>query len=360
MSLFAKLNKQQSQQHMNKTTIPIHIREQYRYFSEMPSFIQDYLMSRISIGFSSSTIQRYLYDYKYFFDYVKAVTGEKELQMQDVQLDDFIEIDQIGIKNYIEYLAIYVENNAKTINRKLSALKSLFDYLKQQNIIKVNPVDGIERPKIKKRDPIYLQRTEYKQLLEFILSDEGLSARQRPFHHRFKKRDIAIIHMLMMTGLRISELCKLTLKDIDLGKKEISVTGKGNKQRTIPISDGTLIVLEDYLNSLPTGVIPTQPSDSLFIGFDFITKEYKRDISISAVQKMLARHLTRAKKHLSFLTYKHITAHKLRHSFATELVYQGVDVLTVQNLLGHESVATTQIYAHVQNSTKKKAVSLLD
>ncbi|MBU8906077.1 tyrosine-type recombinase/integrase [Desertibacillus haloalkaliphilus] len=360
MSIFAKLNEQKQNEHNQQLAIPDHIQDEYRYLIEMPSFIQDYIMSRIALGFSKATIQRYLYDYKYFFDYVKHATGEKDLQMSEISLDDFIEIDQKGVENYIQHLSLYAENNAKTVNRKLSALKSLFDYLKQRNLVSTNPVEGIERPKVAKRDPIYLQRDEYTELLSFILSDEGLTIRQRPFHERFKKRDVAIIHMLIMTGVRISELCRIRVKDLNRIDKEITVTGKGNKQRTIPLSEGTLEMIDEYVQSIPNYARPKHAEESLFIGFDFTTKAYKNNVTINAIQKMIQRHIKRAKKHLPFLAYKPITAHKLRHSFATELVYRGVDVLTVQNLLGHESVATTQIYAHVQKDMKKKAVSLLD
>ncbi|WLR52604.1 tyrosine-type recombinase/integrase [Bacillus tianshenii] len=223
----------------------------------------------------------------------------------------------------------------------------------------INPVETVERPKVKRRDPIYLTRPELEQFLEVVTSQVQLTKRGQKYHKVLQARDAAIILLMGLTGMRISEVCAITVQDISWSEKEVTVLGKGNKYRTIPFNDKIQQTLENYLNSLPHENRPTALEDALFIGYDFRTQTYTKNISISTVQKMLSRHIERAKQQCPFLQHKKITPHKLRHSFATELARQGVDILTIQSLLGHESVATTQIYAHVQKESKRKAVSLL-
>lgn len=136
----------------------------------------------------------------------------------------------------------------------------------------------------------------------------------------------------------------------------MQVLGKGNKQRTIPLTDEVIEVIQHYLQSLPETVQPKQ-EDSLLVGFDFRTMTYSRSISVSALQKKWFNAcLNGQKKVIPSLENRTITAHKLRHSFATALIRNGVNVLTLQQLLGHESVATTQVYAHVDYEAKIKAI----
>ncbi|MFS1519239.1 tyrosine-type recombinase/integrase [Bacillus sp. SCS-151] len=360
MSIFHKINQSDELQTLAIDNDYTDVEKNYHYFSNMPQFIQAYLISRISLNYSTNTIQRYIYDFKFFFEYV-IEKASIELNMNDITLDDFIALEPSGVRNYVRYLAIEQKNNPKTINRKLSALKSVFSYLQQQDVIISNPIEGIERPKVGRSEPVFLTKQECSELLTFINNEDNYkSNREKTYQQLFKYRDITIIHLMMMTGLRISELCSLQVHNISWHRKEITVIGKGSKQRSVPLSDDTLNNIQLYLHKLDEDNRPTKPNDPLFVGYDFKLKKLKLGISVSAVQKMINRHLIRAKEHLPFLTYKHITAHKLRHSFATELAQQGVDVLTIQNLLGHESVATTQIYAHIQSETKKKAIALLN
>ncbi|WP_179295472.1 tyrosine-type recombinase/integrase [Bacillus sp. FJAT-45350] len=359
MSVLKKLkNSQKENSHRLGHTTRSALAE-FRYVEKMPPFIQEYVISRMALGYSMTTLQRYIYDFKSFFDYVHEVTGE-DFQIKDITLEDFIDIDREMIEDYIQFLSLHAKNNGKSINRKLSALKSLFDFLKQQKYTTLNPVNDVERPKVIRKDPIYLNRDEYEELFSIILSDKGMSKRQIKYHTLLKERDGAIIHTMIMTGLRISELCQIKVKDFNTKERELSVIGKGNKQRTIPLNEGTLKIINQYMTSLPKQHRPTSYEQSLFVGYDFKKNQYTEQVTVSAIQKMIQRHIERAKTYLPFLSYKNISAHKLRHSFATELVHRGIDVLTVQSLLGHESVATTQIYSHVKKDAKKLAIEALE
>ncbi len=119
----------------------------------------------MSLGYSPATIQRYIYDFCFFFTYVKHYAEDDNFEVSSIKLDDFLELEKAGVQHYISYLALEVENEPRTINRKLSALQSLFDYFIKAGLTVNNPVVGVERPKIGKREPIYLTQNEVKQLL---------------------------------------------------------------------------------------------------------------------------------------------------------------------------------------------------
>ncbi|MED4126982.1 tyrosine-type recombinase/integrase [Shouchella miscanthi] len=352
MSIFAKINQQQRSNENQQQPIQ---KQPFRRLDDLPVFIHAYIQYIRSLGYSQATIQRYIYDFLDFFHFVERQSGEELFTAKDSSLSDFSQLNQQGIEYYVHYLAMELENEAKTINRKLSALQSLFHYLMKQYHLKENPVRAVTRPKVKKREPVYLSIEEMKAVMALTLNDEGLTLRQKKYHRLLALRDLTAITLLVRTGLRVSELASLKRSQLHVGRKEMQVLGKGNKQRTIPLTDEVLEVIQHYLQSLPETVQPKQ-EDSLLVGFDFRTMTYSRSISVSALQKMIQRLFERAKKVIPSLENRTITAHKLRHSFATALIRNGVNVLTLQQLLGHESVATTQVYAHVDYEAKIKAI----
>lgn len=359
VSFFAKLNDLHKKTDLKTDFLPEAIKQQYRKIDQLPLFIQQYLISRVSLGYSKQTIQRYIYDYHYFFHYVKRVSEDPSFQPAAVTLKDFLQIEKAAIEHYITYLSLEVENEPRTINRKISALQSLFDYLVKKGETTTNPVLGVERPKVGKRDPVFLTINEAQLLLKAVKDTSSLSFRQKKYAEKLLARDYAVIYLLISSGLRISELANVKMKDFDKDENILKIQGKGNKERSIPLSFETIDVLTYYLDSLPIKSRPKQSEDHLFIGYDFQSQEYTKQVTVSALQKMIQRQLHRAKQYAPSLQHKTITAHKLRHSFATALVAKGVDVLTVQSLLGHESVATTQVYAHVQDDARKEAITRL-
>ncbi|WP_054709681.1 tyrosine-type recombinase/integrase [Bacillus sp. JCM 19041] len=356
MSVFAKLNQQASkEENTQKNLFSTH----YRRYNEMPSFIQDYIKHIAALGYSSATIQRYLYDYVDFFSYVKRHSEEDAFNSKEVDILDFSQLNEQGIEHYVSYLSLEVQNEAKTINRKLSALQSLFAYLVKNYGLSQNPVLHVTRPKMKKRDPVYLTVGEIKEITDLILSDKGLSTRQKRYHKRLHLRDYAIMMTLARTGLRISELASLLHSQFDTFRNELIVYGKGNKERVIPLPADLVNIINIYVNSLPDDVKPVG-AKPLFVGFDFKTGMYTSSISVSALQKMIQRQFLRASKELPSFRDRALSAHKLRHSFATALIKNGIDVLTIQQLLGHSSVATTQVYAHVHQEAKRHAMNQFD
>lgn len=309
-------------------------------FEQMPEFIQHFFNHLAAKHYSKQTAQRYLYDYLDFFRWVE-IASSSTIDPSTVDVNSFVEFDHAGADAYASHLALELGNAPSVISRKLSSMQSLFNYLIETGVATHNPFQAVERPKRAKRNPVYLTEEEWYDFSVLVRSDVGLSEREAVWFERNRERDFTIIQLFGLTGIRVSELVGLDWNDIDRKSGTIRVIGKGNKERTIPISPFLDRVLENYGGE---GVGP------------LFRSEREKRISVRTVQHLLKSHIDRLKPYLPFLTYKQITPHKLRHTFASRLAMSGVDVLTIQQLLGHESVATTQVYAHIGDEKKKQAV----
>lgn len=308
----------------------------------LPVFIQQFFHHLAAKHYSKQTAQRYVYDVLDFFRWVEHVSGT-ELEPETIDLAAFTEIDHAGAEAYATYLALELENAPSVINRKLSTLQSLFNYLIETNQATINPFQAVERPKRGKRNPIYLTESEWLDFSTLVRSNIGMTNREASWYEANRERDFLIIQLLGLTGMRVSELIGLNWTDINFETETIRVIGKGNKERLIPIAGPLQPLLIEYRQLSREGAL-------------FQNGKGKR-IAVRTVQHVLKGHIDRLKPYLPFLSYKQVTPHKLRHTFATRLAMSGIDVLTIQQLLGHESVATTQVYAHIGDERKKHAIS---
>ena len=242
-------------------------------------------------------------------------------------------IDIDDIYTYMAFVEENRENNAKTRARKISCLKSFYKYLyNRTKIIKYDISEELETPKLPKRVPIYMSQEECQILLNSIESRNTL-------------RDKCIIALFLNTGIRLSELCNINIEDIK--EDSITITGKGNKQRIIYLNDICLKYINLYLKYRNKKYKNIEiNTNALFLS------ERKLRISKRAIQHLVVNAIKNAK-----LSDKY-TVHKLRHTAATMLYRAGVDIRTLQELLGHTSIATTQLYTHIDNNDIKKAVKL--
>lgn len=310
-------------------------------YERMPGFIQRFLNHLAAKHYSEQTAQRYLYDFLDFFRWVETASAS-EVDPSSVEIESFVEFDHAGAEAYATYLALELDNAPSVINRKLSSMQSLFNHLIETGITAHNPFQAVERPKRAKRNPVYLTEQEWLDFSTLVRSNVGMSDREASWYERNRDRDFLMIQLLGLTGMRVSELVGLDWKDIDRENGTIRVIGKGNKERVIPIASPLEPLLDGYRGQ---GAGPL-----------FCSEKGKR-ISVRTVQHALKGHIDRLKPYLPFLTHKQVTPHKLRHTFASRLAMSGVDVLTIQQLLGHESVATTQVYAHIGDEKKKQALT---
>jgi len=264
--------------------------------------------------YSQHTLISYTTDLNQFMEYLQTAYAINDLTLVDYPI----------VRSWVAALATK-KLNAKTLHRKISSLRSFFKYLIRQKLIAINPTLRLRTPKIAKRLPIYLQSGEMNAVLDTVSnfkedSFEGI-------------RDKLIIEMLYGTGMRRSELIGLTQQDIDTFQGLVKVTGKGNKERFIPLHQELLANIEKYRHA-KNNKFPDNNNEA-FIVTDTNSKAYP--IFISRI----------VKKSLNIInTLEKKSPHVLRHSFATNLLHNGADLNAIKELLGHSSLAATQVYTH--------------
>lgn len=212
----------------------------------------------------------------------------------------------------------------RTIARKVSAIRSFFSWAVVQDLLEADPTSGLEVPKLDKPLPKVMKRDSVERLLGLPPDDDPIGMRDR-----------AIIELLYGSGLRVAELCSIDVDELDLRSGSVVVTGKGRKQRKVPLSGPCVVALRSYIEDARRVLLAKASSTpALFLG------ARGRRIDPRAVRSMLARYLRGEGE-------KVVGPHALRHSFATHLLDGGADLRSVQELLGHADLATTQIYTHV-------------
>ena len=309
-----------------------------------PDFVNSFLDYTITIlNKSPNTVKEYNYDIANFLKYIKKqfkLTDEadlKEIKINDMDISILKKITLQDIHGYISYMAIDLKSSPATRARKISAIRVFFKYLTSKaKIIDVNPAQDLETPKLGKRMPRYLSLEESKKLLNVSQDDTDKNS----------IRDHAIITLFLNCGMRLSELVGINISNIDFSESRMTVIGKGNKERTIYLNKACMNALKDYLSIRPHDKVKNDSRDALFLS------ERKERISNRTVQNIVKNELARA----GLDTTKY-SVHKLRHTAAT-LMYQygDVDIRALQELLGHESISTTEIYTHVNDERVRNAV----
>ena len=278
-----------------------------------------------------------------FFKYMKIhfhLTNESDftqIDIKDFPLEKVKDIKLDDIHSFIAYLATNLKSKAATRARKISTIRIFFNYLTNKaHILEINPAQTLETPKQDKRIPKYLSLDDSKKLLNITASEEN----------RNKERDYAIITLFLNCGMRLSELVGINIKDIDFNECKLNVIGKGNKERTIYLNKACMNAIDGYLNIRPKEKIQYNSKDALFLS------ERRERISNRTVQYIVKQELLKAG-----LDINKYSVHKLRHTAATLMYkYGNVDIRALQELLGHASISTTEIYTHVDNEQVRNAV----
>ncbi len=310
---------------------------------DSPVFLNDFLEYNATIlNKSPNSIKEYNYDLVTFLRFIQIhfkITSEtdfRNIKIKNMSVNDLKKIKLNDIHAFLFYLKENYRSKPATLARKVSTIRIFFNYLcVKANLLEVNPAQNLETPKLDKRLPKYLSLDESKKLLN-ITSEES----------RNKERDYAIITLFLNCGMRLSELVGINIKDIDFSECKLNVIGKGNKERTIYLNKSCNNAINAYLKVRPRDGVKYNSRDALFLS------ERKERISNRAVQYIVKQELQKAG-----LDTNKYSVHKLRHTAAT-LMYQygNVDIRALQELLGHESIATTQIYTHVDNTQVRNAV----
>jgi integrase/recombinase XerC len=255
---------------------------------------------------------------------------------EKLQRDDF--------RYYLRWLGRQQLSRAAT-QLRFSALRSFYKFLVRRGAIEASPIKGISLPKQEKRLPKFLTVKQVTDLLNApaeLARKEKKKSRGRPVEASVPLRDEAILETIYSCGLRISELCGLRVEDIDRQEQTVRVRGKGRKERLLPIGEPALAAIENYWNVLPRPPCAAEPV--------FRRSETKAGpMPVRTLQARLKKYLAAAGLD------PHLTPHKLRHSYATHLLDAGADLRSVQELLGHAHLVTTQVYTHVSTERLKKA-----
>lgn len=258
------------------------------------------------------------------------------------QMSKYIKsLDKTSICSYISYL--HKTYKPKTCRRKIATLKAFVHYLLIEDIIDINPFDKIETAF---REPILLPKTIPLNIIKNMLAIAYDNYRNSSTEYAQKSslREIAVMEMLFATGARVSEICSLTPNAVDLPNHTIKIFGKGSKERIIQIENADVLkILAKYYAAFE--------KDIQNCGWFFVNKLHKR-LSEQSVRELVNKYAALAESSI------HITPHMFRHSFATLLLEEDVDIRYIQKLLGHSSITTTQVYTHVSLAKQKEILSV--
>ncbi|OGY45761.1 MAG: hypothetical protein A3A24_01925 [Candidatus Buchananbacteria bacterium RIFCSPLOWO2_01_FULL_46_12] len=273
--------------------------------------------------FSPRTIFAYQHDLGKFVEFLESTNKT-----------DIIHITKEDVRHFLSGCA--ETNGAVTIARKLSSIKSFFKYLGREGIIDANPVSDIEAPKLPEKEPSYLTVTEYQDLIAAV------KFKATPY---YLSRDLAIVILLLGTGIRLSELVGLTLDRVNLDRNDrnIKVKGKGNKERIIPLTIEVAGILGQYLKQRPD-----VSSNHLFIS------RLGSGLRARSVYGLVKKYLKAAN-----ITKDRVAVHSLRHTFGASLLNSGANLVVIQELLGHKKLETTRRYLHINNIDLRNAVEKL-
>ena len=313
---------------------------------ELPPFCTDFFRG-IEPRTSARTRLAYAYDLKTFFDFLKQANPElKSKKLRDLPLSLLDEIKLMDLEEYMEYLKCYstekredLMNTERGIMRKVSTVKSFYNYFYRTERIQNNPASLLQLPKIHEKEIIRLDVDEVARFL-----DEVEDEKQKAYHAKTKLRDLAMMTLLLGTGLRVSECVGLNINDVDFRNGGLRIHRKGGKEVIVYFGAEVEYALQDYLSEREH-IVPEEGSEEAL----FLSMQRKR-INVRSVEKMV-------KKYAQLVTpLKKITPHKLRSTYGTNLYRETGDIYLVADVLGHSDVNTTKKhYAALEDERRRSA-----
>ena len=318
---------------------------------ELPPFCTDFFRG-IEPRTSARTRLAYAYDLKTFFDFLKQANPElKSKKLRDLPLSLLDEIKLMDLEEYMEYLKCYstekredLMNTERGIMRKVSTVKSFYNYFYRTERIQNNPASLLQLPKIHEKEIIRLDVDEVARFLDEVEDGECLTEKQKAYHAKTKLRDLAMMTLLLGTGLRVSECVGLNINDVDFRNGGLRIHRKGGKEVIVYFGAEVEYALQDYLSEREH-IVPEEGSEEAL----FLSMQRKR-INVRSVEKMV-------KKYAQLVTpLKKITPHTLRSTYGTNLYRETGDIYLVADVLGHSDVNTTKKhYAALEDERRRSA-----
>lgn len=318
---------------------------------ELPPFCSDFFRG-IEPRTSSRTRIAYAYDLKVFFEFIRKENPVyHNTPIRDIRLEILDQLTVSDLEEYMEYLKYHsTENNLDVTNRepgvmrKMSSLKSFYNYYFRLEHIQTNPAALVRLPKLHEKEIIRLDVDEVAMLLDAVEQGDQLTQKQKAYHEKTKRRDLALLTLLLGTGIRVSECIGLNIHDVDFKNDGIRIHRKGGKEVIVYFGAEVEIALLDYLEERET-MIPCKGDEEAL----FLSMQMKR-MSVKSVENLV-------KKYAQIVTpLKKITPHKLRSTYGTNLYRETNDIYLVADVLGHSDVNTTKKhYAAMEDERRRSA-----
>ncbi|MBD2845433.1 tyrosine recombinase XerS [Paenibacillus sp. IB182496] len=341
-----------------------------RKLNGLPWYVAEFIETK-KRSFAPTTLLNYCHDYLIFFDWL-AGQEASGASSDEIALDTLEALTVRKAEQFLQHLEYTLGNHKLTVNRKLSSLKSLFDYLQniaetrelkpyiQRNVMAKMDLNAVkESPETlaKSIDGKILRETEFEAFRRFVMHGFGErhahESRIRKFHLLNRERDTAIVSLILGSGLRLSEVAGIDLEDVDLERAYVRVTRKGNKKQYVYFSKQALADLHQYLRVRDARYRPKSRERCLFVAAAIGRKGDSRRLTARAIEKRIQQYAAAYGK-------PSLTVHALRHSFATRYHLENNDVPKLKNQLGHASIQTTMIYTHLRDEEMRHAVDRMD
>ncbi len=337
----------------------LHLRE---LMDTLPPFTAEFFRSLGQRNTSVRTRINYAYDLRLFFNFLidnNPILCTKKINT--ITVDDLDKIETTDIDLFLEYITFYqkeltesqntfvsVQNGEKGRARKLAAIRSMYKYFVRTQKIKTNPAALIDTPKIHDKEIVRLEADETANLLDEVESGNDLTEKQKQYHEKYKTRDLAIITLLVGTGMRVSECVGIDIDNIDFKSNSVKVTRKGGNETLLYFGDEVREALLDYLQQR-NEIQPISGHEKAF----FLSSRKTR-ITARSVQNLVKKYSSISVK------LKKITPHKLRSTYGTNLYNETGDIYLVADVLGHADVNTTRRhYAKMEDHNRRKAAKFI-
>ena len=318
--------------------------------SELPQYVSSYFRS-IEYSKAPRTRLGYARDLKVFYDFLcEKNSALQEKKPADITLDIIDHLEAEDIEEYMDYLKFYEKdgqqftNSENALKRKLVSLRGFFMYLYKNKKIHSNPVSLVDLPKIHEKAIVRMEANEVAQFLDKVEYGNKLTNHQQAYHEKSKKRDLALLTLMLGTGIRVSECVGLDINDVDFDFDRIKIVRKGGNEAYVYFGSEAKKALLEYLDERKNIIAVDGHENALFLS------SHRKRISVRSVENMV-------KKYASVTTpSKKITPHKLRSTYGTSLYQQTSDIYLVADVLGHKDVNTTKKhYADIDDWQRMKA-----
>ncbi len=314
----------------------------------LPSYCKTYFRS-IEEYTSTRTRLAYAYDLRVFFEYLHEKNSLcSQIDIKDFPLSVFDKLTRIDIEEYLEYMSLYQKDGKEMSNtergkaRKLSALRGFYNYFYQLEMLTNNPASLVASPKLHEKAIVRLEPNEVAILLNQVEDGTKLTKKELEYHNKTKIRDVALLTLLLGTGIRVSECVGLDIKDVDFDACGIKVRRKGGYEAIVYFSEEVETALLDYLEQREHIIPQEGHEDALFLSLQ------NRRITVRAVENLVKKYSSRV------TTLKKITPHKLRSTYGTTLYQESGDIYLVADVLGHKDVNTTRKHYAAQEDARRR------